>query len=165
MRIKEETIKIAKDNGFELQSLNMGFDTIAKLIVDDNEFVVGSQFHRLIVVNRVYLEEKSSSINEAEFNNKIINAIKEFINSYDGKPYLRSIENEKLDFPSSSDVVKQEVKKYGEFLNSSFYNKIVSDAVENNDISTGKETETYIDSLSKKIKNDTSYKMGTNKED
>ncbi len=113
MIIKEETVKLAKDNGFEMQQLNMGLDIIAKLIVDDNKFVVGSEFHRLIVVNRVYLEEKNSFMDEEEFNKKIITAIKKFINSYDGKPYLRSIENEKLDFPTSADVASQKVKKYG----------------------------------------------------
>lgn len=68
-------------------------------------------------------------------------------------------------FPASSDVVRQEVKKYDEFLNSSFYNEIVSVAVENDTLSAEKEQVTYTDSLSEQVKNDTSYRMGTKKED
>lgn len=68
-------------------------------------------------------------------------------------------------FPASSDVVRQEVKKYGEFLNSSFYNEIVSAAVENDFPSTEKEQVTYTDSLSENGKQDFSYSIGIKKED
>lgn len=163
MIIKEETVKLAKENGFEIQQLNMGFNTIAKLMVDDNDLVGGSEFHRLIVVNSIYLEEKNRSMDDEEFNNIIINEIKKFIDSYNGKPYLRSIETEKSAiFPYSDDVVKQEVKKYGEFLDSSFCNEIVSAAVENDFPSTGKEQVNYTDKL---LEKDPSYSIGTKKED
>lgn len=65
-------------------------------------------------------------------------------------------------FLSSAKVVKEEVKKYNDFLNSSFFNEIVTDAISHEDILIEKEKVTYTDSTSKK---DFSYKLGTKKED
>ncbi len=98
-----DTLKYIKKNGFEIQTMYMGSKTIAKLFVDDNNFVAGTKFHRLIVVNKQYVMD---DVMDAEsFKNIIINAIEEFIKYNDGKLYLKNIEFNKNIFKSYVNVI------------------------------------------------------------
>jgi len=68
-------------------------------------------------------------------------------------------------FPSSFEVVEKELKKYGNFLDSQFYNGIVGAAIEEESIVTKKRQENYTDLGEEKKESNFSYKIGTKKED
>lgn len=68
-------------------------------------------------------------------------------------------------FPSSAEVVKEELKKYDNFLESQFYTGIVGVVVEQESIAIKNRQENYVDLSAEKKEIDYSYKIGTKKED
>ena len=99
MEIREETFKFAKINRFEFQTMKMGMNRIASIMVDDFKgLTVDKNIKRLIMINELYLEARDNyelSLSETELNDKIIEGIRKFLDS-NSSIYLSSVDNENI---------------------------------------------------------------------
>lgn len=130
MIIKQNTIKLAKDNGFEIKTTKMGLNRIAMIMVDDIKgLTIDKNIKRLIMINEIYLDvcnDGELGLSEKELNNKIEAAISEFLNN-NSSVYFSSVDNTNV---SLADVLSTvEYLNHQAFDNKTFlyaYNLVVN---------------------------------------
>lgn len=130
MIIKEETLKFAKDHGFEIQTMKMGLNRIANIMVDDfRGLTKDKNLKRLIIINEIYLEICNSGelgLTENALNNKIKEEINKFLDG-NSSVCLSSIDNKNINLDnelSLCDYLTNEMLDRNTYL--ALYNLVVN---------------------------------------